>query len=119
MVRSNEREGVPTGHSLLLLSKTDRLTVGQVWGCPPPPLGKVPYIGHMLHRGESTQGPRPLYPGGLFHIVPGISGGFCAYLLIGPLHHLWRGVKVESVFVVAVVLYQPLCHITKSCVFHI
>ena len=68
MVRRNEREGVPTGHTLLLLSNADRLTVGQVWGCPPPPLGKVLYIGHMQHRGESTQGLCPCTP---FH---GISG---------------------------------------------
>ena len=44
VVRSNEREGEPARLSLLLLSKADRVTVGQVWGCPPPPLGKVLYI---------------------------------------------------------------------------
>lgn len=70
MVRSNEREGVPTGHSLLLLSKADRQMVGQVWGCPPPPLGKVPYIGHMQHRGESLQGLCPCTP---FHGISGAS----------------------------------------------
>ena len=62
VVRSNEREGEPARLSLLLLSKADRVTVGQVWGCPPPPLGKVLYIGHMQHRGETTQGLCPCTP---------------------------------------------------------
>ena len=57
-----KREGEPARLSLLLLSKADRVTVGQVWGCPPPPLGKVLYIGHMQHRGETTQGLCPCTP---------------------------------------------------------
>lgn len=73
MVRSNEREGEPARLSLLLLLKADRVMVGQVWGCPPPPLGKVLYIGHMQHRGETIQGFHPCTPG-LRHIrrKPGI-----------------------------------------------
>lgn len=57
-----KREGEPARLSLLLLSKADRVTVGQVWGCPPPPLGKVLYIGHMQHRGETIQGFHPCTP---------------------------------------------------------
>ena len=57
-----KREGEPARLSLLLLSKADRVTVCQVWGCPPPPLGKVLYIGHMQHRGETTQGLCPCTP---------------------------------------------------------
>lgn len=68
--------------------------------------------------GDNT-GVSPLYPVGLLHVVPGISGGFCAYLLIGPLHLLRCRGKVEPVFVVAVVLNEPLCCITKCCTFHI
>lgn len=74
-----KREGEPARLSLLLLSKADRQMVGQVWGCPPPPLGKVLYIGHMQHRGETTQGlcpctpfsqPGIVYPGIFYRYTP-------------------------------------------------
>lgn len=64
--QTEREEGVPTGHSLLLHSKADRLTVGQVLSYPPPPLGKVSRIGHMQHRGETTQGFHPCTPAGYF-----------------------------------------------------
>lgn len=64
--QTERREGVPAGHSLLLHSKADRLTVGQVLSYPPPPLGKAPSIGHMQHRGETTQGFHPCTPGAYF-----------------------------------------------------
>ena len=63
-IRQRERkEGVPSGHTLLLLSKADRLTVGQVLCYPPPPLLKATFFLHFCDRGESIQGLRPLYPG--------------------------------------------------------
>lgn len=35
---------------------------GWVWCWPPPPLCKVPFIGHFLYRGETIKGLRPFTP---------------------------------------------------------
>ena len=62
--RQRERkEGVPTGHSLLFwLIKADRPASQTAGGSPPPPLGKVHFVGNFqLSRGDNT-GALPLYP---------------------------------------------------------
>lgn len=57
------KKGVPTGHSLLFwLIKADRPASQTAGGSPPPPLGKVHFIGNFrLSRGDNT-GALPLYP---------------------------------------------------------
>lgn len=69
--RENEKRECPPGTPSCLLIDADRVTVGQVWGCPPPPLGQVPYIGHLsVSRGDNT-GVSPLYPVRLRFADPG------------------------------------------------
>lgn len=57
------KKGVPTGHSLLFwLIKADRTAGQTAGGSPPPPLGKVHFVGNFqLSRGDNT-GALPLYP---------------------------------------------------------
>ena len=47
----------------VMLIKAGRLLVGGVWCWPPPPLDKVPFIGHFHAAWGDNKGAAPLYPG--------------------------------------------------------
>lgn len=61
-VRENEKRECPPGTPSCLLIKADRPASQTAGGSPPPPLGKVHFVGNFqLSRGDNT-GALPLYP---------------------------------------------------------
>lgn len=60
---TKERE-CPPGTPFCAGLKANRMKVGQVWGHPPPPLGKVPFIGQSINAGRQYRGCGPCTPKG-------------------------------------------------------
>lgn len=58
--RPAERAPAPAGAGFA--NKGRPVSGGLVWCWPPPPLGKVPFIGRFLYRGETIKGAAPPLP---------------------------------------------------------